>query len=316
MAQPANDACSSAGLLCSNQITEGTTIDATPGDTVCFEANASVWYTFTTNEKSGSVTVLVERDSLCSIPGTTGDGLQGVIYTAIVPDPCAVDDGFLQVSNCVSGEYSLGITSQSILPHTQYWVQIDALINDQGMPTACNFEITILGDPVEVDAGDPDEILPGESVELNGSGADPGSFTWSPASSLQNINTLNPIASPLTTTTYTLTGGIGGCTGLTDVVKITVDDNPITPPTAITPNGDGINDRWEIPGLVDFPNAIVEIFNRWGQRVFVSIGYAAEWDGTRDGNPLPEGTYYWVIQLNRDDILVAETITGYVAVIR
>jgi len=316
-AQPANDNCSSAQLICSNEILQGTTIDATPGDSICFLANATVWYTFTTNDIDGSVTVSVTRDSLCSIPGTTGDGLQGVMLLSSdsLADPCTDPSLFSQVSNCPSGEFIINIVGQ-IPANSTVWIQIDGMINDQGIPTTCNFDIEISGLPVSINAGDPEQIILGESVELNGSGVDPGTFSWSPTTNLQNPNTLNPLATPDEPTTYTLTGSIGACTGLESQVRINITDNPIVPPKAFTPNGDGINDVWVIANMDEFPNAVVEVFNRWGQRVFISIGYNFPWDGTRDGTPLTEGTYYWVIQLNRPNVKVSNIVTGYVAIIR
>ena len=316
-AQLANDDCSSAQSICSNQTLQGTTADATPGDTICFSTNATVWYTFTTNDIAGQVTVTVTRDSLCSIPGTTGDGLQGVMLlsTDSLEDPCTDPSLFSVVSNCPSDTSKIDIIGQ-IPANSQVWVQIDGILNDDGLPTNCGFDIEISGSPVSINAGDPDQIIIGESIELNGSGVDPGTFSWSPTSSLQNANTLNPIATPEESTTYTLTGSIGACAGLESQVRINVVKNPINPPKAFTPNGDGINDLWEISNMNRFPNAIVEVFNRWGQRVFISIGYNFPWDGTRDGTPLTEGTYYWVIQLNNSNVEVSNIETGYVAIIR
>lgn len=316
-AQPNNDNCNSAQLICSNETLQGTTEEAAPGDSICFISNATVWYTFTTNDIEGSVTVTVTRDSLCNIPGTSGDGLQGVmlISTDSLADPCTDPSLFSVVSNCPSDTFKIDIIGQ-IPANSQVWVQIDGIINDNGLPTDCGFDIEISGIPVSINAGDPDQIIIGESIELNGSGVDPGTFSWSPTSSLQNANTLNPIATPEESTTYTLTGTIGACTGLESQVRINVIVNPINPPKAFTPNGDGTNDTWVIGNMDDFPNAIVEVFNRWGQRVFISIGYNFPWDGTRDGTPLTEGTYYWVIQLNNSNVAVSNTETGYVAIIR
>ena len=71
-------------------------------------------------------------------------------------------------------------------------------------------------------------------------------------------------------------------------------------PNTFTPNNDGENDVWNIEALLDYPESIVEIFDRWGRRVFVSPrGYPVPWDG-RDvnGRILPMETYYYIIHLN------------------
>ncbi len=64
---------------------------------------------------------------------------------------------------------------------------------------------------------------------------------------------------------------------------------------AFSPNGDGKNDVWHIPGIENYPNCSVKIFNTWGVAVFTSKGYGTPWDGKYKGNDLPSGTYYYVI---------------------
>jgi gliding motility-associated-like protein len=66
---------------------------------------------------------------------------------------------------------------------------------------------------------------------------------------------------------------------------------------AFSPNGDGINDVWSLLFLQDYPNATVQILNRYGQLVFLSTGYAQPWDGKFKGQDLPIGTYYYLINL-------------------
>ncbi len=78
-----------------------------------------------------------------------------------------------------------------------------------------------------------------------------------------------------------------------------------------TPNGDGVNDYWVIKGLDTYPDATVSIFNRYGQSVFQSTGYAKPFDGNRNGKPLPVGVYYYIINLKRGDVL-----SGNVTILR
>ncbi len=66
--------------------------------------------------------------------------------------------------------------------------------------------------------------------------------------------------------------------------------------TGITPNGDGINDTWKIRGMDNCSDCLVEIYNRWGQKIFSSIGYEQEWDGTYNNEILPAGSYYFVVE--------------------
>jgi len=68
---------------------------------------------------------------------------------------------------------------------------------------------------------------------------------------------------------------------------------------AFTPNGDGINDRWVVPGIENFPNSDVRVYNRSGHQVYQAIGYRNDWEGTYNENRrrLPAGSYYFVISL-------------------
>ncbi|MFW5752264.1 MAG: gliding motility-associated C-terminal domain-containing protein, partial [bacterium] len=67
-------------------------------------------------------------------------------------------------------------------------------------------------------------------------------------------------------------------------------------PSGFSPNDDGFNDEWEISVARILP-VTVEVFNRWGERVFYSEQYDTKWDGTFKGKPLPVGTYYFVIKV-------------------
>ena len=69
----------------------------------------------------------------------------------------------------------------------------------------------------------------------------------------------------------------------------------------ITPNGDGMNDKWIIPNISDYPNNELIIYNRWGQPVYTVKPYRNNWDGTTDeGKDLPSAAYYYLIKLNDD----------------
>ena len=65
---------------------------------------------------------------------------------------------------------------------------------------------------------------------------------------------------------------------------------------AFSPNGDGINDRWQIYNTRECVTKItVNVFNRNGSKVYQVDDYFNDWDGTYKGKPLPDGTYYAVI---------------------
>lgn len=65
----------------------------------------------------------------------------------------------------------------------------------------------------------------------------------------------------------------------------------------ITPNGDGKNDTWLIANIDSYPSVSVRIFTRNGLEIFSSTAYKNEWDGTYQGRPLQDGTYYYLLQI-------------------
>ena len=72
---------------------------------------------------------------------------------------------------------------------------------------------------------------------------------------------------------------------------------PFAIPGGISPNGDGNNDFCDIQGLADYPDAVVTVFNRWGQKVYSGTSQDPAWDGTSDGNECPTADYYYIIEL-------------------
>lgn len=119
-------------------------------------------------------------------------------------------------------------------------------------------------------------------------------YLWTPTSYLSSDTARYPTATPPDDITYKLTlTGLGGC-AVSDTVFIKVLKEPLIP-NAFSPNGDGINDTWVIKYLESYPGATVDIYNRYGQNVFHSEGYSVNWDGTLKGQPLPIGTYYYIV---------------------
>ena len=162
-----------------------------------------------------------------------------------------------------------------------------------------------------VDAGQNAIIASGQSVVLNGTGT--GTYHWTPAKGLSNTTIANPVASPTISTTYTLlVTDPSGCFA-TDTVRV-IFINRVIPNDGISPNGDGKNDVWVIPNIEAFPECVVEVYNRWGQLLFHSIGYKDKWDGTYKEKILPVGSYYYTINLN--NALYPDPITGPITIMR
>ncbi|HTI59123.1 gliding motility-associated C-terminal domain-containing protein [Mucilaginibacter sp.] len=109
-----------------------------------------------------------------------------------------------------------------------------------------------------------------------------------------------------------ISASVGNCESQRVAVEVTVGITALNIATAFTPNGDGINDNWNISGIENYPNATVQIFTRYGQKVFESRGYEHPFDGTHNGKVLPVGTYYYIINLNSN----CNLLSGSLAIIR
>jgi gliding motility-associated-like protein len=123
-----------------------------------------------------------------------------------------------------------------------------------------------------------------------------GNFSWSPTEGLSNPNILNPIATPVTSTVYTLTSNVNGCIS-TDEVIIVANCGFIIIPNVFTPNGDSDNEEFEIFNF-GIPEYEIKIYNRWGDLMFESTNSNKHWDGQQNSIPAAEGTYYYTLIAN------------------
>ncbi len=135
------------------------------------------------------------------------------------------------------------------------------------------------------------------SSKLNASGGN--SYTWTPASSLDNSGSANPIAFPTATTVYTVTGkNEDGCNN-SDTVTVKVDFKGkmiFGLPNAFTPNGDGLNDCFGVEPWGRLSQLDFSIYNQWGQRVFHTSDPHNCWDGNYNGNPEQAGVFVYMIK--------------------
>ncbi|MEZ5003282.1 MAG: gliding motility-associated C-terminal domain-containing protein [Chitinophagales bacterium] len=102
-----------------------------------------------------------------------------------------------------------------------------------------------------------------------------------------------------------------GCTDVDTVLVFVYETTDLIIPNIITPNGDGVNDTWVVQYLDNLDNYVLSIYARGGTLVYKTTAYNNDWDGTMDGDDLPEGTYWYTIR--SDDELVFK---GYIEIIR
>lgn len=120
---------------------------------------------------------------------------------------------------------------------------------------------------------------------------------------------------------YVVTQVVYDSYGCSDTVKQVVKINNVTGeinaliPNAISPNGDGKNDYWRLDFIPSFyPQATIDVYDRWGVKVYSSVGYTNTWDGSYNGHELPAASYYYVIDLK--DAKHPEPYKGAVLLLR
>ncbi|MBL6645109.1 MAG: gliding motility-associated C-terminal domain-containing protein [Flavobacteriales bacterium] len=252
------------------------------------------------------------RISQVNCEGATGPDTLSAVVVSAAGDPC--DFSVLtSMGPCVTGTDDLVWESSTLMHDTEYFLLIGAVHDPSD--TLCAMYVELEGDGVTMDACCNHTLVSGASAQLEVVGGDPVyGYTWSPSFYLSDTDQAITTVTPAETISYQVDGVIGDCQ-VSSSVTVTVG-SPIGVPNSFTPNADGINDFWGIDGIGAFPGAQIEVFNRWGQLVHRSLGYAQPWDGTgRSGKPLNEGTYYYVIELN-DETLPIPPETGHVAIIR
>lgn len=111
--------------------------------------------------------------------------------------------------------------------------------------------------------------------------------------------------------TVNVTDDFGCITSATITLK---EPSEVVLPNGFTPNGDGFNDFYVIRGIQGYPENQINIFNRWGSLVYSANGYVNNWSGiSNDGNVLPDGTYFIVVDLNTEG---KEDLNGYIDIRR
>ena len=121
-------------------------------------------------------------------------------------------------------------------------------------------------------------------------------YSWSPTTGLSDPNSENPFATPLTTTTYTVTVTTAiGCE-FTDEVTVTVStDAMVGVPNAFSPNEDGINDGFTIIVRGQLATYHLLIYNRWGEAIYETNDFTKSWNGKIEDDGQPMGAYIYVL---------------------
>jgi len=142
-------------------------------------------------------------------------------------------------------------------------------------------------------------------VQLQANGA--LTYSWSPTRNLSNSGIFNPTLFIQDSMMYVVVGtDLNGCSA-SDTVLVEICDYVVIP-SGYSPDGDGVNDFFEIVGIERYPNNNLKIFNRWGNILYKKDRYDNSWNGIPNvsslilgSNKVPEGTYYYILDLGIAD---------------
>ncbi len=270
---------------CGALVTARVTGDSSHQIDVC--EGSSNTYTFNASSSSSGSQPMVYQWQLSTDMGTTWNDIAG-----------ATSFSYLRLPT-LSGNYWYRFTEREANTNRSCGVASPAIIiNVHTKPT--------------VDAGPDRHLITGNTVMLAGKVEGEGlKYSWGPDIYIDDISKLSALVWPASDMEYTLSAkSIYGCTNEDHVLVEVIKD--IFVPTAFTPNGDGINDTWQIPFLDPEFDATVNVFNRYGNLVYKAAGEITSWDGKFRGSLQPAGIYIYTITFKASKLV----LKGMISLIR
>jgi gliding motility-associated-like protein len=177
-----------------------------------------------------------------------------------------------------------------------------------------SFTITVNPLPqITITSNKGSELAKGDIIQLTATGG--SSYSWSNSGGvISGQQTAVVTARPSQTTTYKVS--VTTATGCVSEQEITItvkeDLNFVKGTNILTPNGDGVNDKFIIENIDMYPANEVKIFDRTGRLLYSKQNYANEWEGTLNNLPLAEGTYYYIVYLGPGKM----KLKGFITLIR
>lgn len=237
------------------------------------------------NSASAVVTVLDTIIPVITCPASFSDcGPEITIPDVITTDNCVTT--LTLVSGIESNQtFPVGVTTNT------YTVE-----DESGNSATCSLDITRFPQPI-VSVREDTTVYFEQSVVLNSNSEFVVEWEWTPGTYLDDASLQQPLCTPEYTTDYTLVGrSADGCYSDPKTMTVTVySDGEVLVPNTFSPNADGYNDYFEIPGISFHPDMRMTIFNRNGEILFQETGYENNWDGTANGKQLPVATYYFIL---------------------
>jgi gliding motility-associated-like protein len=281
-----------------------------------------------TINQSGLVSGLAVGTSTIQYRVTSTDGCTNTVSKAITVNALPVLDSIVGVSVlCVNDKSNLvnsvaggnwTSSNSAIASVNASTGQVTAIsaglaiirytfTNANGCSSFVEKTITVNALPVVTASASALSVSKGKEVVLAATGT--GTILWSPAANITSPTALITSARVLAKTTYsvTLTNTLG-CSNTASVTVDAVEDLFVEPALVFTPNSDGINDKFVIKNIDQYPNNKLQVFDRTGKLLYEKNNYSNTWDGMVGGQLLVKDTYLYILTIN--DIIVKKgTVT-------
>ena len=206
------------------------------------------------------------------------------------------------LTNLVEGNYTVTITDANGCSITE----VASVVQPDSVT------ISVLPSPATVNLG--------ESLQMNSTTNQSGTVTykWTPSIGLSCNDCDNPIYTGINSLTYTVSAITqDGCIGTTTVELTVVPNYDVYIPNAFSPNNDGGNDFWSVYGnLKALKEFEIQVFNRWGEKVYESADPNFKWDGYTNGKVIDAGVYVYTAKFVFIDNHTNTNFRGSLTVLR
>jgi gliding motility-associated-like protein len=290
-----------------------------PGESVMLATNIAGQHLWSTGATSGSINVAQSgtywvrvQVAACIVSDTVTIDMVPLV-TPDLGEPlvlCEGDTAALTIDpNGATVLWSTGSTDDSILVSTSgnYGVTLTML----GCTTTDALSVLVLDRVDSLALGTDSTFCPDRPLILDAT-TPFAQYAWSTGASTSTIAVQQE-------GTYTVTIS-GQCIDATATISVEegLCDPFVYVPNAFTPNGDGRNEFFQVEVYGTLRDMQIDIFNRWGERIFSADDPAMTWDGSYNGEPVPDGVYVWKVRYRAptDNGPVAQELMGHVTVLR
>jgi len=295
--------------------------NATNATSYIWSSNSSFTDTINTNLED-SLVVMVSDTTMYYVTATNGvcSAIDSIQVNFI-----GINISTLNGATCSGNADTLAVINHNSQPLTYSWTPVSAIISGENTATpivnptsTTTYYVTAqnsLGcsktdssivvvsgfDPSNIEiTADSDTLYNGESTYLHAIPNTNFSYLWNPTSSLNNPTIADPLATPTTTTTYSVifTEISSGCSYARNYTlyawELNCDEPDIFLPNAFTPNGDLENDMLFVRGRY-VEEMLLKIYNRWGELVFETDKQSVGWDGTFKGQLVDPAVFVYYL---------------------